>query len=72
MLLKQLIQKIKDLDLPLDKIIADKINSLSINKMEEVFYKNAGKGIARFKIACSVIGLVMGGIAILLLSFIKN
>lgn len=58
-------------ELHLDRIIADKINAFPAQQMEESFYKAAGKGLMRFKLACTIVGLFIGIIAVLALSLAK-
>ena len=58
-------------ELRLDSIVSEKINVLSITRVQEIFYSNTRKEIMYFKIACTGIGLFSGIIAVLVLLLIN-
>ena len=51
--------------------VSEKINVLSITRVQEIFYSNTKKGILYFNIACTAIGLFTGIITVLVLLLIN-
>lgn len=54
----------------LDSIIAERINMIPAEAIRQGFYENAKKEIFYFKCMCSLVGIAMGLVMLLILSFL--
>jgi len=69
-LMKDYIGNLKD-EIRLDQVVSAKINALSVGQLQDLCYQNAGKTIRNFKILCTCLGLFMGLITTLILTFVN-
>ncbi|MEO6168637.1 MAG: hypothetical protein ABIO46_14730 [Chitinophagales bacterium] len=51
-----------------EKMITEKLAAYDAAAMEKIFYQHAGKGLLQLKIFAAVVGLLLGGLEILLLT----
>ena len=65
-LLKNYAVELKN-EIKLDRIVEERINALQVKELRDFFYVNARAQITWFKIACTIIGFIIGMFNILIL-----